>query len=150
MRVFLCASLILVVAFTGCTRPSQIQPGDLRAFTTDGCSGGFPEGPPGHPNLWCDCCVAHDLSYWKGGTWEQREAADAKLSECVAEKGRAVTGIVMKLGVRVGGTPYLPASYRWAYGWPFLRGYAPLTLEEKRVVNDQEKDYEKARKARCG
>ena len=110
----------------------------------------FPRRATGHPNLWCDCCVAHDLSYWKGGTWEQREAADAKLSECVAEKGRAVTGIVMKLGVRVGGTPYLPASYRWAYGWPFLRGYAPLTLEEERVVNDQEKDYEKARKARCG
>ena len=98
MRFLLCAPLMLVVAFTGCTRPSQIQPSDLRAFTTDGCSGGFPEGPPCHPNLWCDCCVAHDLAYWKGGTWEQREAADSKLSECVAEKGRAVTGIVMKLG----------------------------------------------------
>ena len=56
----------------------------------------------------------------------------------------------MKLGVQVGGTPYLPTSDRWAYGWPFLRGYAPRSPEEERVVNDKEKDYEKARKARCG
>ena len=141
--------LMFVVALSGCTLPSQIRPSDLRAFTTDGCSGGFPEGPPGHPNLWCDCCVAHDLAYWKGGTWEQRAAADAKLNECVKQKGKAVTGKVMELGVRVGGTPYLPTSYRWGYGWPFLRGYAPLTLEEERVVRDKEKDYEKARGARC-
>jgi hypothetical protein len=150
MRFLLCAPLMLVVAFTGCTRPSQIQPSDLRAFTTDGCSGGFPEGPPGHPNLWCDCCVAHDLTYWKGGTWEQRVAADAKLRECVTEKHQALSGMAMELGVRVGGTPYLPTSYRWVYGWPFLRGYMPLTPEEERVVNDKGKDYEKARKARCG
>ena len=150
MRVLLGAPLMLVMAFTGCTRPSQIQPSDLRVFTTDGCSRGFPEGPPGHPNLWCDCCVAHDLTYWKGGTWEQRVAADAKLRECVTEKHRALTGIAMELGARVGGTPYLPTSYRWAYGWPFLRGYAPLTPEEEQVVNDKGKDYEKARKARCG
>jgi hypothetical protein len=31
-----------------------------------------------------------------------------------------------------------------------LRGYAPLTPEEERVVDDQEKDYEKGRKAGCG
>jgi len=33
---------------------------------------------------------------------------------------------------------------------PFLRGYAPLTPEEERAVNDKGEDYEKARKARCG
>jgi len=65
-------------------------------------------------------------------------------------EGKAVTGRVMKLGVQVGGTPYLPTSYRWAYGWPFLRGYARRSPEEARVVNDKGKDYEKARKARCG
>lgn len=65
-------------------------------------------------------------------------------------KGKAVTARVMKLGVEVGGTPYLPASYRWAWGWPFLRGYTRLSPEEERVVNDKETDYEKARKARCG
>jgi hypothetical protein len=145
----ICGLLALVLALSGCTLPSQIRPGDLRAFTTDGCSGGFPEGPPGHPNLWCDCCVAHDLAYWKGGTREQRKAADDTLRECVADKGKAVTGTVMEIGVRAGGTPYVPTSYRWGYGWPFVRGYLPLTPEEEHVAGDKGKDYEQARSARC-
>ena len=42
----------------------------------------------------------------------------------------------------------ITCMWRKGYGWPF-RGYAP-DPEAERVVNDQEKDYEKARKARCG
>jgi hypothetical protein len=37
-------------------------------------------------------------------------------------------------GVRVGGTPYLPTSFRWGYGWPYLRGYKVLTAQEKKQV----------------
>lgn len=143
-----CALLVLVAAVSGCALPSQIRPSDLRPFTTDACTD-FPEGPPGHSKLWCDCCVSHDLAYWKGGTREQRKAADVKLRECVEEKGKAVIGAVMEAGVRAGGTPYLPTRYRWGYGWPFLRGYAPLTSDEEQVVRGKETDYETARSARC-
>jgi len=34
-------------------------------------------------------------------------------------------------GVRIGGSPYWPTKFRWGYGWPYLRGYKPLTFEEK-------------------
>ena len=38
----------------------------------------------------------------------------------------------MWAGVRAGGGPYWPTSYRWAYGWPYTRGYRALTDEELR------------------
>ena len=40
----------------------------------------------------------------------------------------------MLTGVRVGGTPYLPTTFRWGYGWPYLRGYKPVTSEEKKQI----------------
>ena len=144
-----CAVLALLVV-VGCTRPSQITPSDLVVFTTDGCSGGFPEGVPDRPNLWCDCCVKHDLAYWKGGTAEQRKAADAELRECVIERGKKHTGKIMEIGVTVGGSPYWPTSYRWGYGWPYGRGYTPVTPEEEAVVAAKSQGYEAARRDRCG
>ena len=121
MRFLLCAPLMLVVAFTGCTRPSQIQPSDLRAFTTDGCSGGFPEGPPGHPNLWCDCWRRARPDLLEG---RHMGAASSGGREAQGMRDGEAPGVDRhgdEAGVRVGGTPYLPTSYRWAYGWPFLR-----------------------------
>jgi len=41
----------------------------------------------------------------------------------------------MYLGVRAGGHPAFPTWYRWAYGWPYGRGYKPLTANEKDLVN---------------
>ena len=42
----------------------------------------------------------------------------------------------MRIGVRFGGSPIFPTSYRWGYGWPFWRGYAPLTEQEKQQIID--------------
>ena len=44
-------------------------------FTTDGCSL-FPDRALVGRADWCDCCLAHDLAYWRGGTEEQRLTAD--------------------------------------------------------------------------
>ena len=41
----------------------------------------------------------------------------------------------MYLGVRAGGSPYWPASYRWGYGWPYGRGYRPLTEDEREMAD---------------
>ena len=103
----------------------------LRPFTTDGCSL-FPDGNTDNPQLWHDCCVRHDVAYWKGGVSAERKAADAALQRCVAEtsQNEALAGL-MYCGVRIGGVPWLPTSYRWAYGWPYGRGYAPLTSDEQ-------------------
>ena len=36
----------------------------------------------------------------------------------------------MLTGVRIGGSPYFPTSYRWGYGWPYPRGYQDLSEDE--------------------
>jgi len=109
---------------------------DLKPFTTDGCSD-FPNGTPSQQSLWLDCCVRHDLAYWKGGTEAERLAADRALQSCVAQAGEEKIAELMLAGVRVGGSPYYPTSYRWGYGWPYLRGYQALSDEERNQVKAQ-------------
>jgi hypothetical protein len=109
---------------------------DLKPFTTDGCSS-FPDGTIEQASLWASCCIRHDFAYWQGGTYEERLDADEELESCVAGVGEATIASLMLAGVRVGGTPYLPTSYRWGYGWPFMRGYKPLTVEEKLEVRKE-------------
>ena len=36
----------------------------------------------------------------------------------------------MLAGVRVGGSPYFPTTYRWGFGWPYPRGYKALNNDE--------------------
>ena len=94
-----------------------------REFTTDGCSGGMswfwqtcikPFTKTDIP--WRECCVVHDRAYWMGGTWRNRRTADRQLRKCV---GRAypTIGWLMYFGVRMGGSPFWPVSWRWGYGW---------------------------------
>ena len=85
-------------------------------FTTDGCSL-FPDGK------WAACCIEHDIAYWCGGTSADREKADRALAECVGETQSDVLGELMYLGVRVGGMPWQPFPFRWAYGWEGIHGY---------------------------
>jgi hypothetical protein len=110
---------------------------DIQPFTSDGCSA-FPDGTPEQQDLWLNCCVRHDHAYWKGGTYEERILADEALRECVAQVGEPEIAELMLLGVRVGGTPYLPTRFRWGYGWPFFRGYKPVSDEEQKQIEAQE------------
>lgn len=77
-------------------------------FVSDECSR-FPEGN------WGGCCVEHDRDYWKGGTYEDRLAADRRLRECVEAKGHPVIAYLMYIGVRLFGAPHWPTPYRWGY-----------------------------------
>src|SRR5690606_15788512 len=101
----------------------------LAPFTSDGCSS-FPNGTLEQKELWLNCCEAHDYAYWKGGTADERVAADTKLQACVAAVGEPEIARLMLAGVRVGGSPYLPTTFRWGYGWPYPRGYKALTDDE--------------------
>jgi hypothetical protein len=95
-------------------------------FKTDGCSGGmsttwrwlFRTPPP-----WEGCCIGHDMAYWWGGSPWLREKADLRLAACVTAKGHPVWAALMYLAVRAGGSPWLPTSWRWGYGWRYGRGY---------------------------
>src|SRR5262249_39701794 len=132
---------VFAVTLAGCTLPGAIKPADLRAFTSDGCSL-FPGGTPSHRQLWCSCCVAHDRMYWAGGTSSERAAADHQLQRCVADVGEPAIADLMLAGVRVGGSPYWPTSFRWGYGWPYLRGYKPLSEDESQAVAARINDFE--------
>jgi len=105
----------------------------IKPFTTDGCSV-FPDGTFGQKELWLSCCTAHDYAYWQGGTKKGRLAADEQLQQCVAKVGEPQIAKLMLMGVRAGGSPYFPTSFRWGYGWSYPRFYKSLTTEEKRQV----------------
>ncbi|WP_350433421.1 hypothetical protein ABIS04_10260 [Shewanella sp. H8] len=105
----------------------------LTPFTSDGCSA-FPDGTFEQGELWLACCQKHDYAYWKGGTFEERLASDKALRTCVTKVGQPEIALLMLAGVRVGGTPYLPTTFRWGYGWPYPRDYGPLTKEEQKQV----------------
>jgi len=113
----------------------------LAPFTSDGCSL-FPDRAPIGNADWCSCCVEHDLAYWRGGTADERERADARLRACVTDKtGDQALGETMYLGVRAGGGPYFLTWYRWGYGWPYGRGYQALNDEEKAQAERLEREY---------
>ena len=110
----------------------------IAPFTTDGCSI-FPDGTYEQKELWLSCCTAHDYTYWQGGTYDERLIADEQLQQCVAKVGEPQIANLMLAGVRIGGSPYLPTSFRWGYGWSYPRFYKPLTAEEKRQITSLEK-----------
>lgn len=116
--------------------PCLVAAGELKPFTTDGCSS-FPNGTLEQQSLWMNCCIRHDLSYWKGGSYDERLQADRALARCVAGVGEPAIAKLMLAGVRVGGSPFIPTPYRWGYGWPYLRGYRALSQGEERLVKEK-------------
>lgn len=133
--ICLCILMGMFFNLSGCrsSGPKFIAP-----FATDGCSD-FPDGTPLHKNLWHKCCTAHDLKYWAGGTFDERYQADLELRACVSSVGEPAIAELMLAGVRVGGSPWWPTSYRWGYGWPYTHGYGALTPEEIEQVNTQKR-----------
>lgn len=105
----------------------------LKPFTSDGCSA-FPDGTFLQNELWLACCTAHDFAYWKGGSYQQRVEADDELQRCVEQVGEEAIALLMLAGVRVGGSPYWPTSFRWGYGWSYPKFYGELTPEELQQV----------------
>lgn len=137
MRYTILASIGLLL-FTQTVAASN----ELKPFTSDGCSA-FPDGTFEQNSLWLNCCVAHDLAYWQGGTYQQRKDADMALKICVAKVGEKQIANLMLAGVRVGGSPFLPTTFRWGYGWPYPRMYGELTLNEQKQVAEKLKKLPK-------
>lgn len=127
VRRLAAAFLVVLLAAT------SVAADELRDFTSDGCSA-FPDGTYEEKELWHSCCVVHDLAYWVGGSADDREVADQALKTCVEAVGKPAIAALMLAGVRVGGTPWLPTQFRWAYGWPYLRGHEEVSEEEAEQV----------------
>lgn len=131
-RLFWC--FLLVALFSGCTGVPESRV--LKPFSSDGCSS-FPNGTGEDKNLWLNCCVEHDYDYWKGGTYEQRLASDKRLKMCVSQSGKPEIAYLMLAGVRVGGSPFWPTSFRWGYGWDYPSFYGELTDQQRQQVQDK-------------
>jgi len=128
---------VIVPALAGFHPPAM----KLGSFSSDGCSL-FPDGTLTDRAGWCNCCFAHDISYWRGGTRTERLVADRALRDCVlARTGNETLADLMYRGVRAGGHPAFPTWYRWAYGWTYGRGYAPLKHEEQRQATQKLDEY---------
>ncbi len=127
LRAIQLIALVIIVA--GCSSDEGLEP-----FTSDACSL-FPDRSILSDADWCSCCFEHDLAYWRGGTTEERVAADRQLSQCVRETNDApLRASLMYAGARAGGSPHIYTWFRWGYGWPYGRGYQELTPEEDALV----------------
>ncbi len=115
----------------------NVTAGELTPFTSDGCSA-FPDGTLTQNELWLECCVAHDHAYWKGGSYAERKHSDDELKSCITNSGEPEVAALMRLGVRVGGSPFWPTKFRWGYGWPWPHFYGPLTEDELAQVKSLE------------
>jgi hypothetical protein len=119
-------SALAQIASERCRRasPPEQAPPPI-PFSTDGCS----VGPSGG---WSECCIAHDMVYWCGGTDAAREAADQALRACVVGHGGDEIARWMYLGVRLGGADWLPFPWRWGYGhpWPHVADDPPAQSVE--------------------
>ncbi|MGI9035990.1 MAG: hypothetical protein ACR2GD_08125 [Pyrinomonadaceae bacterium] len=116
MKKIILMSFILIVSAISLAAQTKTETAAAQTFPvnfkSDGCSL-FPNGD------YLDCCVQHDLAYFKGGSWTQRWRADGQLKECVAAKDgwwHKPLSLVMWSGVRIGGVPFLPTKFRWGFG----------------------------------
>ena len=138
--IFILVSIGAALPEAGLAREAGSS-GRLRPFVTDGCSL-FPDRALIGKGDWCGCCIAHDLAYWRGGTSEERLAADQALRACVVRvTANQTLAELMFEGVRAGGGPYFYTSYRWGYGWTDNRPYTPLSAEEASLAARLEREY---------
>ena len=119
-----------------CSSEEHINP-----FSSDGCSL-FPNSSLISEEDWCECCFLHDVSYWRGGTEQERLAADLQLKQCVFQATNdQVLADIMFRGVRFGGSPYFYNWYRWGYGWSYERKYSSLSDDENKQAELQLAKY---------
>lgn len=132
-KIIILIALLFVVGF----KPKL----KLKDFKSDGCSL-FPDRSLISENDWCDCCLEHDIAYWRGGTKKERKEADSIFKNCIEEKtGNKFLAGTMHLGVRAGASPYFYAWYRWGFGWPYGRFYKKLSDDELSLAEEKLQNY---------
>ena len=134
-RVVVFSLLFLFVASTAPAQTAESPKREIPAdFKSDGCSS-FPDGD------YVDCCVAHDVDYYFGGTEAERKSSDKRLYKCVRKKGHKYLSVMMYIGVRIGAVRWLPTPFRWGFG-PDEKEKKEREKKAKERDNDKEKKTE--------
>jgi hypothetical protein len=84
------------------------------------------------------CCLIHDQEYYWGGTRSERRDSDKKLYDCIKKKKgfeHKLFAPFIWLGVRIGGLPFLPTSFRWGFGTK-EKGYSKKRAASDTVKSD--------------
>ena len=105
----------------------------LKPFETDGCTM-FIDGPPSQPTLWRHCCVEHDMRYWFGGDYQDRDKTDLRLKSCVQNVAGEKWAELIYEGVRIGHSSPIKNKTTWGWGWETERQNTKLTTEESNYV----------------
>lgn len=103
---------------------------DINPFTTDSCTM-WSEGTNSKPDQWKHCCVEHDLFFWAGGTFKEREMADMDLKKCIEATGAKTQARLMYWGVVLG--KYSPIKFsnrKWGNAWPWWKNYQKLNRDQ--------------------
>ena len=124
-------SLLFVLSVSASEQKNTLKP-----FFTDGCTL-FVDGPPGQPELWRHCCVAHDLRYWFGGSNHDLDKTDLKLKACVENVAGPVWAEVIYQGVRLGHKSPIKNKTHWSWGWMIERENKGLNLIESLYVIEE-------------
>ncbi len=107
-----------------------INAGELRPFESDGCTMA-PEGTIRERNKWKECCVAHDLNLWGGGTKLERIQADQNLRTCMQAKAGTAIARIFWLAVKMGSlSPIKLPNKEWGNAWYKDSGYRSLSPDE--------------------
>jgi hypothetical protein len=124
---------ILVFLFLCIGSFAWAQQESLKPFETDYCTL-FPEGTAKQPELWKQCCFEHDLRYWFGGSFANRDVADTFLKQCVQEVAGSFWANAIYDGVRRGHSSPIKNRLHWGWGWTSERDNSPLTTDEKALI----------------
>lgn len=127
---------MLLFNLTSVSASQASEANTLNPFVSDGCSV-VPDSEPFSGNDWLNCCIPHDINYWKGGTAAEKEKTDMAFKICL-EKNKMGNWLsnIFYYGVSIGGTPDIKTTWRWGYGWEKSRPFAPLSKAELQQVNE--------------
>ena len=133
-------------AYTKMLSDNSMETNTLNRFETNECSSVylnstthmdvFGNGTLSHPNLFLDCCVQHNLDYWKGGTEIERFLSDKQLKICIEDTKQLEIARLMYEAVREKGNLETldDLKYYWGYGWRKKREYGKLSSDEQMQV----------------
>ena len=125
---YLFLPLLFVAPLSPIHAVSQLEP-----YRTDACS-----APMGlAADSWTLCCTKHDVSYWIGGSLQDKQRADTQLMNCLRTKG--VSGqIAAEVFERA---PKHFSEARWGSRWHPRRPNKPLSPEEWEQVKKHQSAF---------